>query len=60
MKLSDIPITELRRSLKAISKAFGPQAQEVQILRRELARRRKRPPVKATKNTVLSGRPDHA
>ncbi|MBP8304723.1 MAG: hypothetical protein KBE04_11420 [Phycisphaerae bacterium] len=39
MKLSDVSLYELRRSLKATEAVLGPQAKSALILRRELQRR---------------------
>lgn len=40
MKIGDMTQTELRRALKATEGLLGPEAPEVQMLRRELFRRR--------------------
>ena len=40
MKLSNMSVRKLRRALKATEKAVGPGSYEVQVLRKELNRRR--------------------
>lgn len=52
MKISDMTQTELRRALKATEGLLGPEAPEVQMLRRELVRRCGRRPLPAKADLV--------
>ncbi len=52
MKINDMTQTELRRALKATEGLLGPEAPEVQMLPRELVRRRGKRPLSAKADLV--------